>query len=97
MSILKQWITNKTDRPFYVRKTFFLDDVPEEGQAWVCGLGQFNFYVNGKKVSDRVLDPAWTDYRKLVYYVKLDITKYLSKGKNVLAAEVGNGWYLADS
>lgn len=97
MSILKQWITNKTDRPFYVRKTFFLDDVPEEGQAWVCGLGQFNFYVNGKKVSDRVLDPAWTDYRKLVYYVKFDITKYLSKGKNVLAAEVGNGWYLADS
>ena len=97
MSILKKWITNGTDRPFYVRKEIVLEELPKQAWAWVCGLGQFNFYINGEKVSDHVLDPAWTDYHKLVYYVKFNIARYLRKGKNVLAAEVGNGWYAADA
>ena len=94
--LLKNWITAGTDTPFYARKEIELTNVPQKATACVCGLGQFNFYVNGEKVSDHVLDPAWTDYNKVVYYVKFDITGYLKKGKNVLAAEVGNGWYLAD-
>lgn len=96
MSSLKKWITNGTDRPFYARKVFTLEEVPEYAEALVCGLGQFQFYVNGQKVSDHVLDPAWTDYDKIVYYLRFDITEYLHEGENVLAAEVGNGWYLAD-
>lgn len=96
MCKLKKWITDGSGKPFYTRKEIVLEQLPENALAYVCGLGQFNFYVNGRKVSDHVLDPAWTDYNKIVYYVKFDITEYLQKGKNVLAAEVGNGWYLAD-
>lgn len=96
MRKLRKWITDGSGKAFYARKEFALEKIPEKAVVCVCGLGQFNFYVNGKKVSDHVLDPAWTDYRKIVYYVTFDIVPYLQEGQNVLAAEVGNGWYLAD-
>lgn len=96
MSVLRNWITNSSDRPFYVRKEICLDFVPEYAWACVCGLGQYCFYINGKKVGDGVLEPAWTDYGKLIYYQKYDICSFLRKGTNILAAEVGNGWYVAD-
>ncbi len=95
-SILKQWITNGTDRPFYARKRFVLKKQPRKAVAAVCGLGQFQLFVNGKKVGNHVLDPAWTDYHKIIYYLTFDIIPFLSPGENVIAAEVGNGWFLMD-
>ncbi len=90
------WITKGTDRPFYARKKIAIKPGVKRAEAYVCGLGQFNFYINGKRVSDRVLDPAWSDYGKIVYYVKFDVTDLLVPGANMIAAEVGNGWFLAD-
>ncbi len=87
------WITDGTGNPFYARKKIEIKSEIEKACAKVCGLGQFNFYINGKKVSDHVLDPGWTDYNKLVQYVEFDASNYLTVGDNVLAAEVGNGWY----
>ena len=95
-NILKTWITSGDLHPFYARKEFTLKSKPVKAAAFVCGLGQFNFYINGRKVGDHVLDPVWADYRKLIYYVKFDITGYLQEGENVFACEVGNGWYAAD-
>lgn len=96
-NILNSWITDGTGKPFYARKEFVIDTVPEKATVYVCGLGQFQLYINGKKVGDHVLDPAWTDYKKLICYVKFDITDMLQPGNNVIAAEVGNGWYLCDT
>ncbi len=92
----RHWITNDTKKPFYARKVFELTGKVQKSTIRICGLGQFVLYINGKKVGDRVLDPAWTDYKKLVNYITFDITDLLQKGKNVIAAEVGNGWYLMD-
>ena len=92
----EKWITYGTDRPFYARRNITLEGDVKSATAYVCGLGQFNFYINGKRASDHVLDPAWSDYNKIVYYVKFDVTEALNRGENVLAAEVGNGWYNAD-
>lgn len=94
MSMLGKWITNGTSAPFYARKEFEIQKVVKSAEAKVCGLGQFIFYINGKKVSDHELDPGWTNYRKLIEYVTFDVTEYLNPGKNVLGVEVGNGWFL---
>lgn len=91
-----QWITHGKATPFYARKTFFLNALPEKAVAKVCGLGQFQLYVNGRKVGDHVLDPAWTDYRKSVNVVSFDLAGLLRQGENVIAAEVGNGWFILD-
>ncbi|MDO4337389.1 MAG: family 78 glycoside hydrolase catalytic domain [Eubacteriales bacterium] len=88
------WITNHTAEPFYARKEFEIDKKVKNAKAYVCGLGQFVFYVNGKKVSDHELDPGWTNYEKLIEYVTFDVTDYLRQGRNALGAEVGNGWFL---
>ena len=94
--MLTTWITNGIDRPFYARKTLHLPTQPTRAAAQVCGLGQFNLYVNGQKVGDHVLDPAWSDYRKAVYYVTFDLAPYLHAGENEILAEIGNGWYMVD-
>lgn len=96
MGILGNWISNKSQTPFYVRKEFEIDREVKKAEAKVCGLGQFLFYVNGKKISDHELDPGWTDYHKTIEYVCFDVTEQLKKGKNVLGAEIGNGWFLKD-
>ncbi len=92
--MFEQWITNGTAKPFYARKELTLGKPVKKAEAKVCGLGQFQFYINGKKAGDHELDPAWTDYRKLIYYVTFDVTDMLHPGKNVIGAEVGNGWFI---
>ena len=75
----------------------------------ICGLGFFEVFINGQKVSDDLLVPAWSDYeprpaRRLlyplrdtvnhrVYYMDYDIFPYLNQGVNKIEVWVGNGWY----
>ena len=94
--VLKSWITNGTKKPFYARKSFTTGAKAKAAKVTVCGLGQFNLYVNGKKAGDHYLDPAWTDYRKHIMYLEFDVTDLMVTGENVVAAEVGNGWYIME-
>ncbi len=89
-----KWITNGTAAPFYARKQFCVKKEVASAIARVCGMGQFIFHLNGAKVGDHEMDPAWTDYDKLAQYVVFDVTDLLVQGENVLGAEVGNGWYI---
>lgn len=88
------WITNRTARPFYARKCFEIKKSVKSAVARVCGLGQFNFFINGKKVDNHELDPGWTNYKKVIEYVTFDVVEYLHPGMNMLGAEVGNGWFI---
>ena len=91
-----KWISDKSGKPFYAKKILDINKPVKHVSAKVCGLGQFNFYVNGVKVSDHILDPGWTDYHKTVQYVTFQIEHLLKAGTNILGFEVGNGWYLWD-
>ncbi len=96
MGELGNWISGKSQAPFYARRQFNIEQKVDKAIAKVCGLGQFVLYINGRKVSDHELDPGWTNYDKLVQYVSFDVTKYLQTGPNVLGAEVGNGWFIKE-
>lgn len=53
------------------RREFFLEDFVG-AEITICGLGFFELYINGSKVSDDLLVPAWSNYekrenRKLLY------------------------------
>ena len=97
MSLENNWVTAGTDRPFYLRKTFELKGRPASAALDVTGMGQFNAWINGKKVGDHYLDPAWTDYSKEVQFVTFDVTDMLTCGQNAIALEIGNGWYIWDT
>lgn len=59
----------------------------------ISGLGCFVLYINGQRVGDEVLSPAFTDYDKRVLYCTYDVTSLLRKGRNVVAVCVGDGFY----
>jgi alpha-L-rhamnosidase len=78
--------------PFF-RNTFTLEKAVEKARGYICGLGYYELYLNGRKVGDHVLDPAFTRYDRRVLYVTYDVTDYLSPGKNAIGVVLGNGWY----
>ena len=62
-------------------------------ECLICGLGVYVLYINGKRVSDDVLSPAFTAYDVRTLYVRYDVTDYLKKGENVIAVKLGDGFY----
>ncbi len=89
----------KNAPPFYdypaplFRKSFVVRKPVASARAYVSGLGFYEMYVNGKKVGDRMLDPAFTGYNKTVLYSTLDLTAALREGENAVGVMLGNGWY----
>jgi alpha-L-rhamnosidase len=75
------------------RKEFSTGKKIYQAFIFVCGLGQYELYLNGIKIGDRFLSPGWTDYRKTCLYNTFDVTDKLSAGSNTIGAIVGNGFY----
>lgn len=92
-----QWISNKTSKPFYLRKKFVLKETPQDAVMAVCGLGQFEVEINGKTIKDDPLKGSWTDFNKRVEYYTYDISDLLQIGENEVFAEAANGWYIGDT
>lgn len=113
-----QWIGSGDEEPDsavatgpcpWFRREFRLAAQPATARAYICGLGFFELYLNGRKVGQDVLVPAQTDYdrrrvRHLLYpfddqttkrvcYLTYDITEYLQAGANVVGVVLGDGWY----
>ncbi len=90
-------------------KDFYVDDENKKTELFASGLGFCEIYVNGKSVSERRLAPAWTNYSRLdtvhcdypifdiftyrILYERIDITKFLKKGKNTIVFHIGGGWF----
>jgi alpha-L-rhamnosidase len=77
----------------HLRREFTIAKPVARARAYVCGLGFHELHLNGAKVSDRVLDPGFTDYRKTALYVVHDITASINQGTNAIGVVLGNGWY----
>ena len=75
------------------RKEFSLDKKIASARVYVSGLGYYELLLNGKKVGDRLLDPAFTRYDKRVLYAVYDVTEQLKCGANALGLMLGRGWY----
>jgi alpha-L-rhamnosidase len=56
-----------------LRKSFTLAKPVKDAQVSICGLGYYEMFLNGAKVGDHVLDPAWTCYHKNALYVTYDM------------------------
>lgn len=76
----------------YLRKEFKLEKKVRRATLYICGLGMYEAYINGKKVGDQVLAPAPTDYRKTVLYNAFDVTSMLAED-NAIGVTLGNGRY----
>ena len=100
-----QWIeaAQHISAPLFRREFAISGDI-KRARAYISGLGYYELYINGKKVSDHVLDPATTYYNNdqpfelgsRVLYATHDVTEYLHNGQNAIGVMLGNGWYSAE-
>lgn len=75
------------------RKEFTLKSIPVESAVmFISGLGNFVLSLNGKKVGDNFLDPAWSRYDRSSQYVTFDVTDMLRNGSNAIGVRLGNGF-----
>ncbi len=74
-----------------------------------CGLGFCKISVNGRRIDDALLSPAWTNYVQrdfsgLIYplqdilvhrthYVENDISDFIVDGENTIEFHIGEGWF----
>jgi hypothetical protein len=76
-----------------LRREFVVKPGLKRALVNVCGLGQYEMALNGKKVGGDFLSPGWSKYDKTCLYDTRDITADLKKGKNAVGIELGNGMY----
>ena len=104
-----EWVEFGGENQAVIVKGEFQADKKQETVLYATGLGYCHIYVNGKPVSDRVLAPAWTNFRQLdtvsmsypifdkmtyrILYERIDITKLIKKGRNTITFHIGGGWY----
>ena len=75
------------------RKTFATEQKKiVRARAYVSGLGYYTFWLNGKRLDDFLLHPGFARFNKTAYYTVYDLTDRLASD-NVLAFELGRGWY----
>ncbi|MBV8828280.1 MAG: family 78 glycoside hydrolase catalytic domain [Acidobacteriaceae bacterium] len=84
-----KWITGGR----LLRDTFDVAKPVRRARLFIGVAGYYELHVNGKKVGDRVLDPAWTDYGKRTLYSTYDLGPDLLRGKNTIAVLLGRSWY----
>jgi alpha-L-rhamnosidase len=85
-----------TDAPPMFRKSFTVDKPVKYAFLYVTGLGHFVASLNGQKIGNHEIDPAWTDYDHTMSYVTFDVTKSLVMGTNALGVMLGSGWLNAE-
>lgn len=77
----------------YFRKEVQLYKKIKSARAYITGLGYYHFTINGQKVGDELLAPAYSRFDKTIYYQTFDVTSYLQTGDNALGVILGNGWF----
>lgn len=75
----------------YFRKAFEIDGEVKKSVITLTGLGFYELYVNGQRLTKGILAPYISNPDDLVYYDEYDITECLVPGKNVLGIMLGNG------
>lgn len=79
----------------YLRKEFTIENKIKNATLHISGLGMYECYLNGKKVSNDVFAPTATDYTKRVKYNTFDIKELLLTKENTIGVILGNGRFFS--
>ena len=75
----------------YLRKSFTAKAKVRQATVTVCGLGFYELFVNGNRLTKGLLAPYISNPDDILYYDEYDLTTHLAVGKNVLGFCLGNG------
>ncbi len=89
-----QWIVAPwSTESLLVRREFDVKPGLRRALVHVCGLGQFELSVNGRKVGNNILSPGWSKYDRTCLYETHDITPLVMGGGNAVGLTLGDGMY----
>jgi len=89
-----QWICAPAEtEALLMRQEFTVKPGLVRAVAHVCGLGQYEMFVNGRKAGEDLLSPGWTGYSDTTLYNTRDVTPLLQAGPNAVGLALGNGMY----
>lgn len=74
------------------RKSFELEAKADRAEVLICGLGFYDLFVNGKKITKGLLAPYISNSDDICYYDRYDINEYLTEGENVIGVMLGDGY-----
>lgn len=103
-----QWIggPGREGSTLEFKRQILLDTPVSKARLYICGLGYFRPFLDGKLLDDSYFIPPVTDYtyreavdpvhqgqgHRIIYYT-YDVTDLLRQGENLLSAEVAGGYY----
>jgi len=76
-----------------LRRDFSVSKQVRAARLYTTALGSYRVFIDGQRIGNSSLTPDFTDYRKRVLYQTYDVTGLLAKGKDTIAAILGDGWY----
>ncbi len=86
-----------------IKRSFFAKG-DARASITLIGLGTFELFINGRRVSDDYFLPFNSEYEDIdcpkgerlgysIYATRYDISEYLVDGENILSVILGLGWY----
>jgi len=79
--------------PLFRKEFAIAESKVRKATLFITAAGYYRASMNGGRIGDIYLDPAWTNYSKRVYYSEYDLTEKLKRGNNCLGVTLGNGFY----
>ena len=91
------WISDEFDvtekRAPHFRRSLTISKPIRSARVYIATGGLHEVSVNGQRIGNQQLAPAFTRYDRRLLYVTYDVTAYLKAGANALGVLLGNGWY----
>lgn len=84
--------TSHVPAPLF-RKSFTLYKKPHAASLTLCGLGLYELFINGKRITKGALAPYINNPDHILYYDAYDLLPYLREGENVFGVMLGNGFF----
>ena len=81
---------SKGYRPSYLRKRFNVKKA-DKARLYMTAHGMYSFLINGRRVTDQVLTPGYTQYNKRLQAQTYDVTSALRPGENELMVQLSDG------
>lgn len=75
----------------YFRKNVLVKERVTRAEIIICGLGFYELFLNGERITKGRLAPYISNPDDLIYYDLYDVTEKLLQGENVLGVLLGNG------
>ncbi|WP_159951691.1 family 78 glycoside hydrolase catalytic domain [Polaribacter septentrionalilitoris] len=84
---------NMLHRPQYLRKDFELSNDVASARLYITAKGVFDVSINGENVSDDVMPPGYTPYKKRIETITYDVSDLIESGQNTIGVELAAGWH----